>query len=300
MRPSSPDLAASHAYRERDGVRLWVHRAWESALPVEALLAGAPPSAWGSPLRHDLRGRSEVFLVDTPRGPLLAKALSRGGAVGGFLRHWYADPARPAREAWLSEELRRRGCPTPEVVVARARRSAPGLWRLELATAFVPDAHDLLAALRAAGCDGSARTALARAVGRTLRRLHDEGLRHRDLQVKNLLVPPGLGSDGLLVVIDLDRCRLGMPLRPGERLASLARFTRSLVRRGLLPGAGTGGRPGAGPDGSEAAEVARGEMASLVGVRAFLAAYGRVEGLGRAALARAVARRVALRLGGPA
>jgi 3-deoxy-D-manno-octulosonic acid kinase len=241
-----PSLAETHVLRTRGGVVLLLRRDWEAALPVKRMLGGAPLPAWGSPVAHSLRGRGTVHVLSTPRGEIVAKQLLRGGVVGALLRRWYADLRRPLREAAAAEQLAARGCPTPAVVAARATRSFGPFHQLEVATERVVGAVDLLEALRA----GGSLTVLARAAGRTLRRAHDAGLHHRDLQVKNLLVPAGFpGSGGpedpaSLVVLDLDRCRVAEPLDEGQRVASLTRLARSLVKHGVLVDGGEGERSG--------------------------------------------------------
>lgn len=263
-----PILQASHRLLVRGGVRLLVRRDWEAALPVESMLDGAPLEAWGPPVPHALRGRGAVHVLSTPRGDVVAKRLSRGGVVGALARHSYADPARPLREAAAAEELAARGLRTPPVVAARATRTG-ALWGLDVATARVPAEGDLLESLQARG----PQPALVLAAGRTLRRAHDAGLRHRDLQVKNLLVPAGFPGPGGpsdpadLVLLDLDRCAVGGPLDDLERVASLARFARSLAKHGLLE------RPGAA-------------------ARLFVRAYGPWPGWPARRLLREVGRRV--------
>ena len=250
-----------------------VRRDWCDALPPERLLAGEPLRAWGRPVQHDLVGRGPVEVLDTARGQVVAKRLRRGGLLAALLPDRFADPDRPAREAALAEALAGAGCPTPPVVAARATATGFGLHRLEIATARVQGGVDLLAALVA----GQDRAALAAQAGRTLRGLHDAGLRHRDLQVKNLLVPPEGPAAERAFVLDLDRCRLGVPLDGDARTASLARFARSLVKHGLLS-VGSAQQPAANPS--------RGAL------RAFLAGYGSLPGLGRSELCRQVALRL--------
>jgi 3-deoxy-D-manno-octulosonic acid kinase len=241
MRPPDlpPSLQGSHRLLVRGPVRLLVRRDWEPALPLERLLDGAPLEAWGRSVPHALRGRAAVHVLATPRGEIVAKRLQRGGMLGGVLRGLYADASRSLREAEAAEALAARGVPTPSVIAARATRVLPLLWKLEVATARLPAEGDLLDVLRERG----AVPGLALAVGRTLRRAHDAGLRHRDLQVKNLLVPAGFpgpggaGDPAALVVLDLDRCAVGESLAEEERLAALARFARSLVKQKVLPGA---------------------------------------------------------------
>ena len=84
---------------------------------------------------------------------------------------------------------------------------------------------------------GAAERALAdrlREVGAAVRRLHDAGVDHRALQLRNILVVDE-GGRRRIVVIDLDRA----VYHPDGRLASrlrargLGRLTRSVVKNGL-------------------------------------------------------------------
>lgn len=222
-------------------MRLFLRHGWEGALSVEELLRGAPLESWGERLEHDLHGRGAVHLLGTPRGELVAKRMSRGGLIGGMFRESYADPWRPAREAALAEALLRRGCRTPPVVVVRATRRSGGTWRLELATERVMGGRDLLDVLRATHAAGASPAELAARIGTTLLALHEAGLEHRDLQVKNLLVPPDAGP---LVVLDLDGCELRDPLESARRATGLLRMLRSLAKHGLLPRRGARPREG--------------------------------------------------------
>jgi tRNA A-37 threonylcarbamoyl transferase component Bud32 len=226
-----PSLRESHRLLSRGGVRLLVRRDWEAALPVEAMLDGAPLAEWGTPVAHGLAGRGAVHVLATPRGEIVAKQMQRGGLAGGLLRRRFLDPERPVREAEAAEALAARGLVTPPVVAARASL-AGGLWVLELATARLPAQGDLLELLRS----GRASPGLATAIGRTLRAAPEAGLRHRDLQVKNLLVLDAPAP--AVAILDLDRCSVGAPLGTEERVAALARLGRSLVKQDVLPAAG--------------------------------------------------------------
>ena len=270
-----PSLRDRYRLLRRGPVALLVRRDWEAALPVEALLDGAPVEQWGSPVAHALTGRGQLHVLATARGELVAKVQARGGLAGGVLREAFLDERRGWREAEAAETLLARGIRTPVVVAARSVRVGPLLHRLELATARVPSRGDLLEALRAGALP---LPVLAAAAGRTVRRAHDAGLAHRDLQAKNLLVPQDFdpaGADGTrgdLVVLDLDRCRVGQPLPTPARIAGLARLARSLVKQGVLPLApGAAARPGA-----------------MAACRDFVRAYGALPGLPPARLLAAI------------
>jgi Lipopolysaccharide kinase (Kdo/WaaP) family len=70
-----------------------------------------------------------------------------------------------------------------------------------------------------------------------VRRLHDAGVDHRDLQLHNILVAEDSGRRRI-VVVDLDRAvyhpRGGLP--PRMRARNLGRLTRSAVKAGLFRG----------------------------------------------------------------
>ena len=255
-----PPLEPTHRLLSRGAVRLLVRRDWESALPVDAMLDGAPLAEWGAPVAHALAGRGPVHVLATPRGEIVAKALRRGGLAGGLMRDTFFDARRPLREAEAAERLSQRGVCTPAVVAARVTRLPAGL-RLESATARAAGS-DLLEALGA----GIPVGVLATALGLTLRAAHEAGLRHRDLQAKNLLVPDGFPGPGgaaapePLVILDLDRCSVeAAALEPQARRAAVVRLGRSLVKQGVLP---------------RGAPAGRAQAAALRACRPFVRAYG--------------------------
>ena len=261
------NVPETHVLSERGPVSLLVRRDWVDDLPVEALLDGVALAGWGAGVDETLTsGRGQAIVLATPKGPIVAKQLTRGGVLGGLFRRTYFDRWRCLREAEVAERLVERGCPTPPVVVARATRVGWAGYRLELATAKVRDARDLYVALLA----GVAVPPLVTAAGRSVAALHEAGLNHRDLTVENLLIGPDPGS--ALTVIDLDRCTLGPPLGRAARVASLARLARSAVKRGLAADHG-------GPLDAEACAL-------------FLAAYEEARGQLEPDLGPAVTRRV--------
>lgn len=71
------------------------------------------------------------------------------------------------------------------------------------------------------------------AVGKALRRMHDAGVYHADLNAHNLL----LGNDGRVYLVDFDRARRRTQA-PGWRRANLDRLQHSLDKlyaAGALP-----------------------------------------------------------------
>jgi tRNA A-37 threonylcarbamoyl transferase component Bud32 len=162
----------------------------------------------------------------------LVRHCTHGGILARLLGDVYLDGNRFLREVAVADALRRRGVPTPEMIAGIRREAFPGIYRAEIVTREVPGARDLAEALRALPPDdAAARRDLLGAAARLLRRTHEAGLRHPDLNARNLLV----AHDGTAMIIDLDRAELAdvLPLR--ERIAALARLYRSLHKLGLAP-----------------------------------------------------------------
>lgn len=194
---------------------------------LEAAFAQSPPGA---------AGRSATALLDIrpggpePGGRLLLRRLMHGGALAGLLGDCFASARRPLRELAVTAALRARGAPVPRPALVAGRRR--GLcWSLAFATFYEEGTRDLLRVLRGPGPAHLLRCAAA--AGRAVRRFHDLGGRHADLQAANLLLrETPAGAEVLL--IDLDRARLGPPPSPAARMAEIMRLYRSLLKRGVL------------------------------------------------------------------
>jgi tRNA A-37 threonylcarbamoyl transferase component Bud32 len=135
-----------------------------------------------------------------------------------------------------SEEARRRGIEVPEVLGVRVDRGGPGLYRGAIVTRWIGDTFSL-ADLLATSTDASLREAALRAVGTTLRAMHDRGLHHRDLNAGNILLRPA-GGGFAVWIIDLDRAAVGSAVSAARRRRALDRLARSLA--GPTPGGAFG------------------------------------------------------------
>jgi 3-deoxy-D-manno-octulosonic acid kinase len=176
------------------------------------------------------RGRGGVSFVAADSGEWALRHYRRGGLVGRMIDDRYlftgADRTRGFREWRMLAALHARGLPVPRPVATSFRRQ--GLtYTADLATLRIPRAEPLSARLTARG-PGEQPWA---AVGRVIRRFHDAGAWHADLNAHNIL----LDDSDSLWLIDFDRGRFRAP--GGWREASLARLERSLRKIAGEPGA---------------------------------------------------------------
>ncbi len=168
-------------------------------------------------------GRGSSLFLDAGPEQWVLRPYRRGGLAAKLSENRYLwtglERTRAFRELRLTAELFARGLPVPRPVAAGVERHGP-TYSAALITVRLPGARSLV------DCLNDAAPALLERVGATVRRFHDAGLDHVDLNARNLLVD----AQGKVWLIDLDRCRLRSP---GQwREANLQRLGRSLAKFG--------------------------------------------------------------------
>lgn len=155
----------------------------------------------------------------------------RGGWVGRIVEDRYLwlglAQTRPWREFRLTRELHDKGLPVPLPVAAHVERRSGLNYRADLITQRIESSQTLADLLVA----GPLPEAHWLQLGRVLRRFHVAGVRHDDINARNVL----RDARGAFYVIDFDKAQL---LPSGAWQAqNLARFRRSLEKfKGATPG----------------------------------------------------------------
>lgn len=169
------------------------------------------------------RGSAWFLLARDPAlPPYVLRHYRRGGLVGRVVADQYAwigeRATRSFRELRLLARIEALGLPAARPVAAHYRREGLG-YRADLLTVAIPGAATL--ADRLATDAGSVPWAR---IGATIRAFHDAGVRHADLNARNVLVD----AAGAVHLIDFDR---GSEAAPGAWQAeNLARLARSLAK----------------------------------------------------------------------
>ncbi len=176
------------------------------------------------PVRDTLRdaaGRGAVHFVESDEGRFALRHYHRGGLVGRVLDDQFlwlgASATRPFREFRLLASLAERGLPVPAPVAAGYRRQGL-IYRADLLTRRLEGVRSLAGVL----AERPLASAEWQRIGATIRRFHEAGACHADLNAHNIQ----LEKDGGVWLLDFDRGRLR---RPGRwRTANLDRLRRSL------------------------------------------------------------------------
>jgi 3-deoxy-D-manno-octulosonic acid kinase len=179
-------------------------------------------------------GRGSIHFIDDGRRHWALRRYLRGGVPALVSRKHYLylgeERTRSFRELRLLDALRRRGLPVPMPVAAIYRRALL-TYVAELITERIVGARSL-SELLATGAMDDVRWA---AIGRCLRRFHDAGVHHADLNAQNILLDP----EGKVWLLDFDRGRERSPGAWRER--ALDRLARSLAKVDVARGDWQGG-----------------------------------------------------------
>lgn len=189
------------------GERTFLPQAWQDA---GALLGGAP-------------GRGTTVFVRDEIGELALRHYRRGGLISKWVSDRYLwlglARSRPWREYSLLLTLHGMGLPVPRPVAARCERDG-FFYRADLITDRLPGIT-----LAAALSSSILPTIKLNAVGACIRRFHDAGVYHADLNARNIL----LTEEGGVALLDFDRGRLRQDTGRW-RGKNLARLHRSLSK----------------------------------------------------------------------
>lgn len=190
------------------------------------------PRYWQSrgELESAAGGRGAAYFLRAAGKPYVLRHYRRGGLAARLSTDHYAflgeENTRPFAEWQMTYSLHRAGLPVPAPIAARYQRVAGLTYTGDLITERLATVGSLAQCLRT----GALSIMTWISIGRCIRRFHDLGVCHADLNAHNILL-----AEDQVYLIDFDRCQLrGAGF---WRDANLVRLRRSLekITWGLPP-----------------------------------------------------------------
>lgn len=168
-------------------------------------------------------GRGDVLFFGYEGHDLALRHYRRGGSVASLLGDRYLRTPVKTSRAWREWTLLHRlgdmGLPVPQPVAARVRQN--GIWvRCDIVTLKIPGARSLAMSIR----EKPLQQEIWREIGGTIRRFHEAGVWHADLNAHNILL-----TDTQVYLIDFDRGRMGRTSR-AQKHQNVQRLLRSLQK----------------------------------------------------------------------
>jgi len=212
---------------DSSGVRLVVRE--DRIGEIDASICRADRDGAGN---HHYYGRSALRALRLRDGAIaLIRDYRHGGVFRALTRTWFFTwPPRPFRELAITEELRRRGLRTVEVYAAGVQRMGGPFYRGCLVTRELSDAQDLWTVLQDGSLGPERLRAILKATADTVSHMHQEGVYHSDLNLKNILIrkkPECVEG----YIIDFDKAKLFLgKLPPVLVKKNLDRLLRSALK----------------------------------------------------------------------
>lgn len=176
-------------------------------------------------------GRVPVYSAPFPgTGTLVVRPCAHGGWGGLVARDLYLGPERVRREIRVAARLHRMKIPTPEIVAVLFYPAGP-CFRMEVVSHLIPSTQDLVQRLNSRPGPGE-RARIFSSVRKLFDQLYRQGVRHADLNARNILLSTSGPSTAWL--LDVDAIRFEDPLASSVDTANRHRLLRSLLKRARL------------------------------------------------------------------
>jgi len=186
-------------------------------------------SFWGKheTTSNTTSGRGAVQFLETEYGKFVIRKYRRGGFISKFVVFRFLcfglKQSRPFRELGLLDYMQSKRLPSPTPIAALFQRHGIS-YEASIMTALIPDAAELFKLMLPENANDKSWPKINwQAIGSTIRRFHDTGIDHTDLNCHNIM----LDKNNKIWLIDFDKCSLRQPKTSWQK-SNLARLKRSL------------------------------------------------------------------------
>ena len=183
-------------------------------------------------------GRGTVKTIDCPgikKERIVIRQYHRGGKIQKFNSDIYWGSSRPLKELWIGYQAMEKGIPTAEVIAACHHRVFWLFYRGHLVSREIMNGRDIISYLDSLSRPLNREEIIQKrkaikTVGSLIRKMHDVGIWHADLNLKNIILQ--LDNEHKLqgYIIDFDKSRIKSRLSENERVQNLLRLNRSVEK----------------------------------------------------------------------
>lgn len=191
-----------------------------------------------APEARPFQGREIAYALTLPGSAMsiVVRHNSHGGALRGLTGDLFLGSTRAPRELATALALKELGVPTTAVLAYAIYAAGPGMARSDVVTEEIPEAQDLGEILLRTDPGTDERRKMWGATSRLLRRLSTAGVRHHDLNVKNILLRSMRENLTVAYALDVDRVEFDCTRRDAYA-GNRSRLRRSIEKWSQTRGA---------------------------------------------------------------
>ena len=161
-----------------------------------------------------------------------------GGLLGKLFGGVFLNGNRPLKELFTSETASQRGVPSAEVIAIAKRRLWGLFYKAKFISKEIDGAVDMVEFLKKSSPEfiQTYKKPVIFALVKLIRNMHDAGIYHADLHLKNILLKKDSTGEFTAYIIDLDKSVVLDKLDIQQRIRNLLRLDRSLEKLRWLSG----------------------------------------------------------------
>lgn len=155
-----------------------------------------------------------------------------GGLFGKILRDFFWDRLRPLKELSICEVASKSGVKTTEVIAIVKNKIMGPLYKCQLVSKEITCAIDLMVLLLNPEKIQfvAQKRQIINKVAKAVKEMHDAGIYHADLHLKNILVQFAEGREVNVYIIDLDKSKQREKISIYKRMKNIMRLDRSVEK----------------------------------------------------------------------
>ena len=178
------------------------------------------------------RGRCLSLDLGDIKGKVVIRRYYHGGLLGVFIGELFWKQTRPLNEMMISEMALKNGFLTVEVLAVIKHKIIYPFFKAEIVTKEIKNAFDLIQYIKESELQNTnllkKKKRIIQQIAFTVQKMHNMGIYHGDLHLKNILLQEGAKGDFYVYIIDFDKSRLRSRLNITARMKNLYRLDRSV------------------------------------------------------------------------
>jgi len=186
-------------------------------------------------LNNSYQGRSTcktLLMESLGNESFIVREYWHGGMVGKIFKDFFCDGMRPVRELSVCEAASNGGIKTTEIIAIIKSKVFGPLYKFRLITKEITASIDLIELLLHSGENQlfEQKKEIINELAKAVNDMHNVGIYHADLHLKNILVKSDPGGGVHVYIIDLDKSKQYEKISFQRKMKNIMRLDRSVVK----------------------------------------------------------------------